>query len=418
MKAAATKLGLLSWLSLLLWIVFVGCGTSRRIEIVPQQQGTIVFTSARALTNSDAPNAATNIWAMNADGSNAHGLTQLTATGASSADPVWSPDGKKIAYTSMRALNGSNASVGAVNIWVMNADGTGSIPLTTLTTTLVNSIHAAWSPDSLKVAYDSTRAVEGYNMGGNVTNIWAVNADGTGSTVLTTLRFAPSVSPVWSPDGTKILFTSSRSLAGFDIEMGINNVWVMNADGTNPQPLTKSLITPSAQAVWSPDGKKIAFVSTRSLSLADVDIGAANLWLMNADGSNPTPLTRLTGPYNMMPDSPVWSPDGSKIAYVSSRALNGSNVGGTVLNVWVMNNDGSANRAVTALTAAKSYEPTWSSDGSKIVYCSTRALDGTDSPNSNATWNIWISSNTGVGAMALTRSTSANADSAGPQWVH
>ena len=406
------------WALLVSVFAFCSCSTSPRIEVVPQQQGTIVFTSARALSNSDAPNAATNIWAMNADGTNAHGLTQLTATGASSADPVWSPDGKKIAYTSMRALNGSNAAIGAVNIWVMNADGSGSIPLSTLTTTLVSSMHAAWSPDSSKVAYDSTRAIEGYNMAGNVTNIWSVNADGTGSTLLTALRFAPSVFPDWSPDGTKILFTSSRSLAGFDIEIGINNIWVMNSDGTNPQPLTKSLITPSSQAVWSPDGKKIAFVSTRSLSLADVNIGAANLWVMNADGSSPTPLTHLTGPYNMMPDLPVWSPDGSKIAYVSSRAVDGSNVGGTVLNVWVTNSDGSGNRALTALEAAKSYEPSWSSDGSKVVYCSTRSLDGTDSPNANVTWNIWITSNTGVGTTALTRSTAANADSAGPQWAH
>ncbi|HYX54503.1 MAG TPA: hypothetical protein VE783_13680 [Candidatus Limnocylindrales bacterium] len=391
---------------------------SPRIEVVPQSQGAIIFTSARALNNTDAANAATNIWAMNSDGTNAHGLTQLTATGASSADPVWSPDGKKIAYTSMRALDGSNAPIGAVNIWVMNADGSGSVPLTRLTTTLVSSIHANWSPDSSKIAYDSTRALEGYNMIGATTNIWVVNADGTSPAALTTLRFAPSVFPVWSPDGTKILFTSSRSIAGLDIEMGINNIWVMNADGSNPQPLTKSRITPSSQVAWSPDAKKIAFVSTRALNLSDVDIGAANLWVMNSDGSSPTPLTHLSGPYNMIPDSPVWSPDGSKLVYVSSRALDGSSAGGTVLNVWVINSDGSADHPVTALTAAKSYEPSWSSDGSKIIYCSTRALDGTNSLNTNVTWNIWMNPSTGGPGTALTRSTAAAADSAGPQWDH
>src|SRR5229473_3031682 len=98
----------------------------------------------------------------------------------------------------------------------------------------------------------------------------------------------PDFQPAWSPDGKKIAFTS------------MGEVYVMNADGSNPTRLTNDPAGGSAPA-WSPDGKKIAFTSM------------AEVYVMNADGSSPTRLTYSRPDWDSA-DQAAWSPDGSKIA--------------------------------------------------------------------------------------------------------
>ena len=397
----------------LLLLAVCGCGSSPRIVVV-SPQANIVFTSSRALSGVDQANSATNIWLTDSTGAILKPLTALT--NGSSASPAWSPSGDKIAFESFRTLDGSNVAIPAANIWVMNADGSNAMPLTRVTAETVSSIHAAWSPDGTKIAYDSTRALDGRNAAITNVNIWIMNADGTGGVPLTLLRAtaASSVSPVWSPDGKKILYTSSRALSGFDAAIPVRNIWVMNSDGSGSQPLTTLTAASSSNPAWSPDGTKIAFMSARALDGSNA-VGAANIWVMNADGSGATPLTRITTIYDLTTVSPVWSPDGRKIAYVSSRSLDGSDNGSSMLNILVMNNDGSNPRPLTKLIAASSYQPAWSSDGSTILFCSTRALNGSDASSTYATWNIWLMNSDGTGAKPLTKSTASGADSAGPQ---
>ena len=400
-------------LVLLVLVGIYGCGGSPRIVVV-SPQGNIVFTSSRALNGSDAANAATNIWLTDSTGTSARALAGLS--NASSASPAWSPNGAKIAFESFRALDGSSIGIPAANIWVMNADGSNATPLTRLTADQISSLHSAWSPDGTKIAYDSTRVLDGRNIPGFNVNIWVMNADGSNATPLTTLRasLASSVTPVWSPDGTRIAFTSSRALSGVDAAIPTRNVWVMNSDGTGAQPLTKLTVAASSAPAWSPDGTKIAYVSARALDGTN-NAGSPNIWVMNADGSGSRPLTALTSIYNMSTDGPVWSPDGSKILFVSSRAPDGSDNGSAIMNIWVMNADGTGARPLTSLITASSYQPTWSSAGSKILFCSSRALDGSDTPNANSTLNIWVMNSDGTGAKPLTRSTAPGADNAGPQ---
>src|SRR5262249_50832795 len=144
---------------------------------------------------------------------------------------------------------------------------------------------------------------------------------------------ADSSAPVWSPDGSKIAFASRRALDGSNAvnTHGTQNVWVMNADGSSPAPLTKLTAiagtgfnivgADSFNPVWSLDGSKIAFVSKRALDGSDAvnANGAQNIWVMNADDSGLTPLTKLTACVNCLGNglNPVWSPDGNKIAFVS-----------------------------------------------------------------------------------------------------
>jgi Tol biopolymer transport system component len=402
---------------------------------------TLAFTSRRALDGSDAAssNGNRNIWVMNSDGSGQTPLTKLTTIFNSNIlenfNPVWSPDGSKIAFVSNRPADGiiTNKTNFTPNIWVMNADGSNQTALTTLNAFLAGSSDPVWSPDGKKIAFASARALDGsdaLNTHGTQ-NVWVMNADGSSPTPLTRLTATISsfvdANPVWSPDGKKVVFASARALDGSDAANtnSAANLWVMDADGSNPTPLTRLTVCCSSSIftpVWSPDGRKIIFVSERALDGSDAinaPNGTGNVWVIGADGSSPAPLTRLTGELTDCLN-PAWSPDGSKIAFHTKRALNGSDFIGAngTDNIWLMNADGSNQIALTKLTASMPFtlnpNPLWSRDGSKIVFVSSARLDGTDFPNFNSTPNIWVMNADGSGIIPLTKLTAAGAGSETP----
>src|SRR5712692_7403326 len=192
-----------------LWLL-AGCGGGTSGPPLPPIAITITFGSGRALDGSDAinaPNQTFNIWVVNADGSWTTPLTRFTANNADSFGPVRSPDGSKIAFNSSRALDGSDAANSNVtfNIWVMNADGSGATPLTELTASSATSFVSAWSPDGSKIAFSSGRALDGSDAANSsgAFNIWVVSADGSGATPLSA-SVAGGFAPAWSPDGSKI----------------------------------------------------------------------------------------------------------------------------------------------------------------------------------------------------------------------
>jgi Tol biopolymer transport system component len=236
---------------------------------------------------------------------------------------------------------------GTTEIFVINADGTGQ---TKLTDNLWEDQSPSWSPDGSQIVYESGRVNGGINL-------FRMNADGSNPIQLTNVATDGFVAdPVWSPDGTRIAFARDPD------RDGKSEIWVMNADGTNPIRLTTSELYPtntinkvysqSSQPVWSPDGKKIAFSSYRNGNLN------RDIYVMNADGSNQTRLT--TDPLD--DTKPTWSPDGSKIAFASSR--------GGGFNIYVMNSDGSNQVHLTGDAGS----PAWSPDGTKIAF--VRIADG------------------------------------------
>ena len=237
-------------------------------------------------------------------------------------------------------------------------------------------------------------------------DIYAMNPDGSGVTRLTD-HSAVDEEPAWSPDGTQIAFASRRTTLAQD-------VYVMNADGSNVRRLTTANGDDTAPA-WSPDGSKIVFRSTRD--------GNFEIYSMNADGTGQTRLTN----HSRADTSPSWSPDGSKIVFSRNTGSNsevyvmnangsgatriatdgwdpdwGSNgkiaftrslVGAFVWEVFTMNANGTG---VTRLTSVSGpdFDPTWSSDGEKIVFSSGR--------NGGANLEIYVMAANGSNQTRLT----------------
>jgi Tol biopolymer transport system component len=388
---------------------------------------TIAFQSTRAFDGSDAgdANGVWNIWTINPDGSGAVPLTKLASVTVGNFAAVWSPDGSRIAFDSGRALDGSDNPSKAFNMWVINADGSGVSPLTKLTAIDAFSRNGAWSPDGSKIACESARALDGSDAANTnfATNIWVINADGSGAVPLTKISVAnaDTFQPVWSPDGTKIAFYSSRALDGSNAANtnSRTNIWTVKVDGSGATPLTQLTQAASTKPAWSPDGSKIAFASFGAFDGSDAaDVNAVtNIWVVNADGSGAKPLTKITS-FNAGSFEPVWSPDGSKVLFSSQRALDGSDAVNTnaTENIWVMNADGSSPAPLTKLTAAgaMSSGPVWTPDGGKVLFTSGRALDGSDNANGGDR-NIWAVNSDGSGAVPLTKLTAPSADNLGPR---
>src|SRR5437773_10595400 len=149
---------------------------------------------------------------------------------------------------------------------------------------------------------------------------------------------------VASSGGPRIAFGSVRN-------GGNHDVYTMNPDGTDQTRLTDNLAYDD-QPTWSPDGSKIAFISNRD--------GNFEIYTMNADGTGQARLTN-----NPAADGfPAWSPDGAKIAFVSGDLRNP-----TTFEIYVMNSDGS-NRTRLTNDSLIDGVPSWSPDGTKIVFMS------------------------------------------------
>jgi Tol biopolymer transport system component len=231
---------------------------------------------------------------------------------AAAQNAAWSPDGSKIAFECKPSpvdAFGNDYEICTINGNMYNIS---SFPdyqqqLTKLTDNTWNDGDPTWSPDGSRIAFTSTRD-------GNY-EIYTMRSDGTGFPTRLTNNPDPDTSPDWSPTGTKIAFTSLRfppleGASGFDI-------YTMNTDGTGLKQLT-SRPKPQCRCQlndwpsWSPDGTKIAFSSDRS----GIETNNFEIYTMNsADGSG---LERLTFNQNLDIE-PTWSPDGRKIVFVSNR---------------------------------------------------------------------------------------------------
>jgi Tol biopolymer transport system component len=282
--------------------------------------------------------------------------------------PVWSPDGRRIAYLSQRP--GKEIYT---EIYVVNADGRGQRRLARDVTFFATP---AWSPDGRTLAFEGVRD--------GTTGVYSVNADGSGKRRLARVGAAPA----WSPGGEKIAFFSASTL------------YLMNADGSEHQALTKKIVGRNRSLAWSPAGGELAFL--RGQGCNDF---AFNLYVVRSDGSGLRNLTSTLGPSQWGPSTchngrfpaadPVWSPDGRKLAFVRPNASLGD-------PIYVVNADGSGLRRLTQSPALDA-DPAWSPDGHKLAF----VRKGDDNSE------IYVMNADGSGQRNLTRNPAFDAD---PAW--
>jgi hypothetical protein len=171
------------------------------------------------------------------------------------------------------------------------------------------------------------------------TGLHMMNGDGTGDVRVTT--DASDGNATWHPQGAKLAFARYSG--------GRTTLYVVNADGSLPTPVPLPASVKSAwQPAWSPDGTTLAFT-------CDMSGGNQDICLVNVDGTN---LRRLTSDAGS-DVRPAWKPDGTQIAFATSRYSG-------VHEIAIMNADGSNVTRVTSTTAG--YQPAWSPEGAKIIF--------------------------------------------------
>jgi Tol biopolymer transport system component len=244
----------------------------------------LAFESNRADPNPDDPNAIIDIFTMNPDGS---GIVKLTHSEDVSGDPGWSPDGKKIAFSSDRR-NGAWRR----EIYMMDADGTNVRRLTKLPEKAEFDGAPRFSPDGRRLVF--TRYI---NESAPVRSaLFTVRVDGGGLKQLTPWGNGAGDAD-WSPGGKKLVFEAYPSPKSY------GEVYTVQADGEHLKNLTDNGRSGgSSDPVWSPNGHKILFPQAREFS-GGFGFGLAT---MNPDGSArhfilPNPTTN--------PDKEMHQPD-------------------------------------------------------------------------------------------------------------
>lgn len=264
-----------------------------------------------------------DVYVVNADGTGRLNLTtdeEDIGRAASQHGPAWSPDGTTIAFLDD---GGRGNEQGDVDIYSMKPDGSELIQLTD---TPEPEGPVAWSPDGTRIAFQCWRY-----------DLCVMNPDGTGRVNLTDDEAHDGV-PAWAPDGGEIAFVSDRG--------GNKGIHAVGPDGTGLR-LIADLQGSEVDPVWSSDGSMIAVQVWRK--------GTWDVAVVGADGA--VLLDRVTADRDE--SSPTWSPDGAFIAFFASRKSSGDNSG--TYDVYVMRADGSGERRLTresgGLGAGLSWQP-------------------------------------------------------------
>ncbi len=241
------------------------------------------------------------------DGSN---IKQITKNQSINISPVWTPDGRKIAFTSYLKRN--------PDIYLIDIDGKNLQRF--ISYQGLNS-SPSWSPDGKRIAL--MMGMEGKS------EIFIMDSNNMTPRKITKSH-GNEASPTWSPDGKSIAFVSDRS--------GSPQIYIMSYDGSNVRRLTYEG-NYNTQPSWSPKGDRIAFCGRAE--------GRFEIFTIRPDGSN---LQRLTSNARDN-ESPCWSPDGRYIAFSSTRTK--------ASKIFIMNANGSNQRPLTTSNGGES-SPNWS----------------------------------------------------------
>jgi Tol biopolymer transport system component/DNA-binding winged helix-turn-helix (wHTH) protein len=411
-------------------------------------------------------NIPSTIWIVGRDGGEARALTRPDHPTGAHGSPVWSPDGRRVAFVTSAAgplrlwtipAEGGRASLveGLQNVYEaafapdgraiyattggsglsrvdISAEGTSRGPVTSiLTSGVVSARHLAISPDGRHIAFASLDLES---------HLWALpmtrDAAAGPPVQITTERAKRQNEPAYSPDGRSLAYLASRSGDGAEI-------WIVPADGGRPTPVTPSeLFSPvsNARPSWARDGREVRYMSRKGASLRAVSTAL--------DSRRETTLVDLPSTENR--DGSVIaardltvSPDGTIAAYsqidpaTARSRLYIRPIGGAAATaltdgalserypVWSpdsrtiafeLKKDDATNIAIVSVSGGRprvltaergeSWPYSWSPDGNKIVFAALRA----------GTWNLWWVSIADGESKQLTRYASANTFVRYPSW--
>ncbi len=260
-------------------------------------------------------------------------------------------------------------------IYGINADGSGNRRLIQAS---IGLNHHDWSPDGQRIA------AVGY-ADPSTWSIYVFNVDGSDLTRLTNAPGLWDSEPSWSPGGTRIAFTR------IDPDQdGREEIWVMNADGSDPHWIGVE----GFAAKWSPDGSRFVYTSARS--------GNCEIYTANVDGTDERRLTGTTADESF----PTWSPGGSWIVYSASTGEWNTAENSQTYEVYVLDVGGTNVRQLTHNTAYDG-NPRWSPDGSLLAFSSDVAETGH--------WEIYVMNADGSDVRRVTN-TPASATAINPVW--
>lgn len=274
-----------------------------------------------------AEGATSTIWVADSVGGNPRQLTSEGFEAFSQGSTGWSPDGKELLYESRRT--------GTTDLWIVPIAGG---PARQLTRDVRNDRDAAWSPDGKWVAFRSDR--------GRQTDVWVVPAAGGEERRITDSADEEQAPLAWRPGTSELTFGTVTQAAG---------VWALDLASGAERRLTLDSIRPTWFNV-SPDGRQVNYVIERGGGVQDLAV-------VPLAGGPARTLVTGGGSVLFQQWGPLWSPDGSKIVFMSDR-------GGTQ-DIWVVDAAGGAPRQLTNWPGFES-SPAWSDDGTAVYFMADR----------------------------------------------
>jgi Tol biopolymer transport system component len=294
---------------------------------------------------STAEDGNAEIYTMHTDGSN---QVNITRDPANDTSPVWSSDGKRLAFLSDRS--------GSLQIYSMNPDGTELIQLTNISDTEYWG-YKNWSPDG-KYLVAQRIPIESTSSGRHI-NLYLINTDGSGAIQLTENESRADHSPKWSPGGEQIAFIRSESKSN----RILSQIYTIRTDGTG----LFNLSNPGrddAAFTWSADGAWITHFSSPNNCPFPGDCPASEIQSVRADGTERATLLVLPNSLTLDVARTDWSPDGMRVVMVSWDSPLGS-AGNSYLSILSpFSNSDIVSRKIPG-HIAQAY---WSPDGQFFIY--------------------------------------------------
>jgi Tol biopolymer transport system component len=269
--------------------------------------------------------------------------------------------------TALAAYPGTNGKIafddGSVypsRIGTINPDGSGEVTLSQR-----GDHWPRYSPDGSRIVFFSTRTADGSDNG--PAQIYTMNADGSNQTQLTSDLI--NQTPEWTPDG-RIVFAHRTGLGAWDI-------WIMNANGSHQHQITSL----GGASIWpspSPKGGKVAFASDYT--------GQWHIYTIGYDGSGLRQITPAI-PDGTSDWSPEWSPNGNYIAF-TRETPDPSTDAGVQEHTWMIRTDGSGLRQLTNDPGRADLFPNWSPDSKYVIVYGATDWEGPNWHSALVTYNV------------------------------